>query len=108
VSSGDDVHAGEGTGERHGRWSRVPGPPLTEAQQRVLVALVDLCPEIHHEAALRPIAERAGLPPGPASLALKGLERRRMAWRHDDDGAEPAWTPTQTGRGYAEAPSTRT
>ena len=75
----------------------------------MLAALVDLCPEIHHEAVLRPIADRAGLPPGPASLALKGLERRRMAWRHEDDGKPPSWTPTQAGRGHAETSShTRT
>src|SRR5687767_3860617 len=83
LPSEEELKAGEGAGERLGRWSRVPGPPLTDAQQRALQALVELCPEIHHEAVLRPIADRAGMPPGPASLALKGLERRRMAWRHD-------------------------
>ena len=81
---------------------------MTEAQERVLVALVGLCPEIHHEALLRPIADRAGLPPGPASLALKGLERRRMAWRHDEEGAEPTWTPTQAGRGAADGSRAKT
>ena len=97
-----------GESQRQGRWSRVPGPPLTDAQERALVALVGLCPEIHNEALLRPIADIAGLPPGPASLALKGLERRRMAWRHDDEGAEPTWTPTQAGRGHAETIRTTT
>lgn len=108
MSHDDALSAGGQAGERQGRWSRVPGPPLTDAQERVLVALVELCPEIHHEASLRPIADAAGLPPGPASLALKGLERRRMAWRHDDEGTAPAWTPTQAGRGNAAGARAKT
>jgi len=98
----DDSQAGRGVGERHVRWSRVPGLPLTGAQERALLALVDLCPEVGGEAPLRPIADAAGLPPGPASLALRGLVRRRMAWRQGDDGDEPGWTPTQAGRQIAD------
>ena len=89
-------------GERQGRWSRVPGPPLTAAQERVLLALVDLCPTVGREATLKPIAERAAMSPGPATLALRGLVRRRMAWNHAEDGEESAWTPTQPGRQLAQ------
>ena len=103
MASGDDSQAGRGSGERQGRWSRVPGPPLTAAQERALLALVELCPEVGKEATLRPIADRAGLPPGPATLALRGLVRRRMAWHHDDGGDEAGWTPTQPGRERAAA-----
>ena len=103
MQADDDSQAGRGADERQGRWSRVPGPPLTEAQERTLLALVDLCPGVGAEAPLRPIAEAAGMQPGPASLALRGLVRRRMAWRHDLEGHEPAWTPTQPGRQLAEA-----
>ena len=92
---------GSGSGERQGRWSRVPGPPLTEAQERALLALVDLCPGLGDEEKLHPIAQRAGLPPGPATLALRGLVRRRMAWKHDENGDDAAWTPTQAGRDLA-------
>ena len=96
-----------GGAERQGRWSRVPGRPLTDAQERVLRALVDLCPGVGQEAGLRAIADRAGLPPGPASLALRGLERRRMAWKHENAGTNPAWTPTQDGRSHARAARAR-
>lgn len=68
------------------------------------MALVELCPEIGSEARLRPIADAASMPPGPASLALRGLVRRRMAWRHEDDADDEAtWTPTQAGRELGEA-----
>ena len=80
----------------------MPGPPLTDAQERALVALVELCPGVGAEAPLRPIADTADMPPGPASLALGGLERRRMVWRHQDEGEEATWTPTQNGREVAE------
>jgi hypothetical protein len=90
----------------------VPGPPLTDAQERVLIALVDLCPELGQEAPLHPIAERASLPPGPATLAMRGLERRRMVWRQEegdeDPGGEPCWTPTGPGRDHARAVRPRT
>jgi hypothetical protein len=78
---------------------------LTGAQERVLVALVCLCPEIGRETTLHPVAQRAGLTPGPAMLALRGLERRRMVWKHDADGETPGptWTPTQGGLEHAEA-----
>ena len=104
----DDSQAGRGAGERQGRWSRVPGPPLTDAQERVLLALVELCPDVGSEAQLRPIAAAAGTPPGPASLAMRGLVRRRMAWKHDgEEGDEPAWTPTHAGRDAAAIVRTR-
>ena len=69
------------------------------------MALVDLCPGVGSEAKLRPIADAAGMPPGPASLALRGLVRRRMAWRHQDEGDEATWTPTQSGRELGETVS---
>ena len=81
----------------------MPGPPLTSAQERTLLALVDLCPAVGNEAELRPIADASGMQPGPATLALRGLVRRRMAWRHDDEGSDVAWTPTQAGRELADA-----
>ena len=103
MQTDDDPQVGGEAGERQGRWSRVPGPPLTHAQERTLVALVDLCPDVGGEAELRPIADAAGMPPGPATLALRGLVRRRMAWKHhDEDDDEAAWTPTQAGRELAE------
>ena len=71
------------------------------------MALVDLCPDIGSEAKLRPIADAAAMPPGPASLALRGLVRRRMAWKHEDEGDEPTWTPTQSGREVGEAAAAR-
>jgi hypothetical protein len=96
VNDRDDIERGE----RQGRWSRMPGSPLTEAQERALFALIALCPDVGSESPLHPIAERAELAPGPAKLALRGLERRRMAWLHED--AEGAlWTPTQIGRDHA-------
>jgi hypothetical protein len=103
IGNRDDPQASRGAGERHGRWSRVLGLPLTGAQERALLALVELCPEVGGEAPLRPIADVAGLPPGPATLALRGLVRRRMAWRQGDDGDEAGWTPTQIGRQLAGA-----
>ena len=82
----------------------MPGPPLTDAQERTLLALVDLCPGVGREAELRPIADAAGMQPGPATLALRGLVRRRMAWKHEVEGHESAsWTPTHAGRDLAEA-----
>jgi hypothetical protein len=109
VQDDHDSKVGRGAGERQGRWSRVPGPPLTEAQERALIAIVDLCPELGSEATLKPISDRAGLPPGPAMLALKGLERRRMVWKHDEDGDdEPTWTPTGPGRDHAQAVRAKT
>lgn len=108
MQSDDEPKAGDGAGERQGRWSRVPGPPLTDAQERTLLALVDLCPGVGAEASLRPIADAAAMQPGPATLALRGLVRRRMAWRQDEEGGEPAWTPTQPGRQLAETVRERT
>jgi hypothetical protein len=102
VNIDDDAFTGEGTGDRHGRWTRVPGPPLSPAQERVLLSLVTLCPQTRDEAKLRPIAEGASLAPGPATLALGGLVRRRMANRHDDGDGAVTWTPTNAGRSEAD------
>ena len=88
------------TGQQQGRWTRVPGAPLTEAQERTLFALIALCPEVGSEAPLHPVAEGADLAPGPAKLALRGLERRRMAFLHED-GDVALWSPTQIGRDHA-------
>jgi hypothetical protein len=73
-----------------------PGRPLTSAQGRALEALVRLCPLLGQEAATRAIAADSGLAAGAATLALRGLERRRLAVCHGVAGN--CWSPTLTGR----------
>ena len=85
------------------RFSRIPPQrPLTEAQERSLVALAALCPEMGEEATAADIAARSGLRHGATTLALRGLERRRLATGHGDDADPRLWAPTLTGRAQAK------
>lgn len=72
------------------------GPPLTQPQQRVLAALVSLCPEAGAETDARAVAEAAGLRLGSVVLVLRALDKRRLAVVHDGD--PPVWSPTMEGR----------
>ena len=73
--------------------------PLSLAQQRALVALVRTCGTLGSEADAGAIARASGLKPNAVALAMQGLERRRLAVRHDDD--VETWSPTLPGRGRA-------
>lgn len=84
------------------RFTRPPQRPLTLAQERSLVALVALCPGLGEEASAGAVAAHSGLRHGATTLALRGLERRRLVAGHGDDGAERAWAPTLTGRAHAK------
>ena len=82
-----------------------PQRPLTPAQERTLVALAALCPGLGQEALAADIAKRSGLRHGATTLALRGLERRRLVAGHGD---EPRlWGPTMTGRAHAKHLTTR-
>ena len=76
------------------------GRPLTDTQREALIALVALCPADGQEAGHSAVASSAQLRPGAASLALRGLERRRFAIGHQD-GADRVWAPTMVGRAEA-------
>ena len=77
-----------------------PQRPLTPAQERSLVALAALCPGLGEEAQAADIAAESGLRHGSTTLALRGLERRRLVTGH---GEEPrCWAPTLTGRAHAK------
>ena len=76
------------------------GRPLTDTQRRALTALVALCPADGQEAGHSAVAQAIGVRGGAASLALRGLERRRLAVGHQDD-ATRAWAPTLVGRAHA-------
>ena len=87
------------------RFSRhLPAPPqkpLTKAQERTLVALVDVCRDLGAECDPASIARAASLRTGGVTLALQGLERRKLAAGH---GQEPRlWSPTLTGRALARS-----
>jgi hypothetical protein len=91
------------------RFSRPSAPPpqrpLTPAQERTLVAIAALCPGLGQEATAADIAGRSGLRHGATTLALRGLERRRLVAGH---GEEPRlWGPTLTGRAHAKHLVTR-
>ena len=81
--------------------ARPPQRPLTPAQERSLVALAALCEGLGEEASAAQIAERSGLRHGATTLALRGLERRRLVAGHGDDADPRMWTPTLTGRALA-------
>src|SRR3712207_3231918 len=76
-----------------------PSRPLSDAQVRALLALIDLCADLGCEVEMRAIAEVAGLKPGATTLALGGLRNRRFAEAH---GSRPqVWSPTFSGRELA-------
>jgi hypothetical protein len=77
-----------------------PQNPLTAAQERALVGLAELCPGLGEEASAADIAKQTGSRHGATTLALRGLERRRLVTGH---GSDPrSWAPTLTGRALAK------
>lgn len=66
------------------------------------MALADLCPGLGEEAPAADVAARSGLRHGATTLALRGLERRRLAAGHGQDGDPRMWAPTLTGRALAK------
>ena len=75
------------------------GIPITPPQRAILEALTHLCPAPGSDACPRRVAACAGIRYGSAMLALRNLERRRLAIEHCDSGVEtPPWSPTLTGR----------
>ena len=78
-----------------------PQNPLTAAQERSLVALAALCPGLGEEATAAAIAEQSGSRHGATTLALRGLERRRLVTGHGNDPR--LWAPTLTGRALAKS-----
>jgi len=77
----------------------LPGRPLTPAQRRVLIALVDACPTLGQEVASKSVADAAKMAGGATTLALRGLERRQLVVRHDSE--DECWSPTLPGRARA-------
>lgn len=84
------------------RFSRPPQRPLTLAQERALVALVAICPGLGEEATAGAVAKHSGLRPGATTLALRGLERRRLVAGHGDGHEQRSWAPTLIGRAHAK------
>ena len=88
------------------RFTRPPGAPpqrpLTPAQERSLVALASLCAGLGEEASAADVAGASGLRHGATTLALRGLERRRLVAGHGADGDPRMWAPTLTGRALAK------
>ena len=83
--------------------SSPPQRPLTAAQERSLVALAALCPGLGEEASSAAVAAQSGFHAGATTLALRGLERRRLVTCHGEDAADPdLWAPTLTGRALAK------
>ncbi len=66
------------------------------------MALAELCPEMGEEAGAAAVAARSGLRHGATTLALRGLERRRLVAQHGADDDAPCWAPTMTGRAQAK------
>jgi DNA-binding MarR family transcriptional regulator len=79
-----------------------PRRPLTPAQERSLVALASLCPGLGEEASAAAIAAASGIRHGATTLALRGLERRRLVTGHGEDSDPRVWAPTLTGRAEAK------
>lgn len=77
----------------------VPGRPLTPAQRRVVIALVEACPTLGQELSAREIADAARMAGGATTLALRGLERRQLVVSHGPD--DESWSPTLPGRARA-------
>jgi hypothetical protein len=72
------------------------GPPLTQSQQRVLAALVALCPEAGCDVDARAVSEVAELRLGSVVVVLRSLAKRKLALLHE--GEPEGWAPTMTGR----------
>jgi hypothetical protein len=72
------------------------GPPLTQSQQRVLSALVALCPDSGCDVPAREVADAAKLRLGSVVVVLRSLVKRRLALVHE--GEPEGWAPTMTGR----------
>jgi hypothetical protein len=72
------------------------GPPLTQSQQRVLSALVALCPDAGCDVDARAVSEAADLRLGSVVVVLRSLEKRKLALMHEGD--PEGWAPTLTGR----------
>ena len=72
------------------------GPPLTPSQQRVLAALVALCPDSGCDVDAREVSEAADQRLGSVVVVLRSLEKRKLALVHDGD--PEGWAPTMTGR----------
>ena len=86
------------------RRSDVTGRPLTRSQQRVLAALVHLCPTAGGEVTARDVARAAGSRLGAVVVVLQSLVDLRFVTRFDGDDEQPTvWTPTMTGRARARA-----
>jgi DNA-binding MarR family transcriptional regulator len=79
-----------------------PQRPLTAAQERSLVALAELCSALGSEASAADVARTSGIRHGATTLALRGLERRRLVTGHGDDQDPRMWAPTLTGRAFAK------
>ena len=69
---------------------------MTQPQQRVLSALVSLCPEDGRDVDARAVAEAADLRLGAVVIVLRSLEKRRLVMVHE--GEPEGWAPTMTGR----------
>ena len=82
------------------RHSLPPQNPLTAAQERALTALAVLCPGLGEEATAAAISQQSGSRHGATTLALRGLERRRLVTGHGNDPR--LWAPTLTGRALAK------
>ena len=84
------------------RRTDLSGRPLKAPQQRVLEALVELCPDPGNEATAREVAHAAGERVGPVVVVLRSLAGLRFVAAHDDgDDRAITWAPTLTGRNRA-------
>lgn len=72
------------------------GPPITPSQQKVLTALVNLCPDDGNDATARQVADEAYIRLGSVVVVLRSLVKRRLALLHED--TEDHWSPTMSGR----------
>lgn len=65
------------------------------------MALARLCPGLGEEASAAEVAAASGIRHGATTLALRGLERRRLVTGHGGDSDPRVWAPTLTGRALA-------
>lgn len=66
------------------------------------MALAGLCSGLGEEASAAQVAAASGLRHGATTLALRGLERRRLVTGHGADSDPRTWAPTLTGRALAK------